>query len=325
MKGIQLSGYGNPADVVKLVDAPDVDPPGPDEIVIDIEAAPVEPSDLYTVAGIYGVLPSLPHFLGIQGVGIVSAVGRDVKHLKEGDRTITPLFTPSWVERVKTNSPWLRPLPNGDINQLAMLGINPATAYLLLTEFVELKPGDWVLQNAANSSVGRAVIAIAKARGLKTVNFVRRSELVDEIKSLGGDVVLVDGEDVPKRVAEATDKAPIKVALDGVGDSATQEFLNSIAPFGTVMVWSAMSGKPFNIFGPPLLFRDQTIRGMWIYNWYKVLSPEKIIAMYAELAPLVISGALTFPVAGHFSFEQYHDALEVAAKYRGKAILTPRG
>lgn len=94
MKGIQLSGYGNPADVVKLVDAPDVDAPGPDEIVIDIEAAPVEPSDLYTVAGIYGVLPALPHFLGIQGVGIVSAVGRDVKHLKEGDRTITPLFIP---------------------------------------------------------------------------------------------------------------------------------------------------------------------------------------------------------------------------------------
>ena len=325
MKSIQLTSYGNPADVVKLVDAPDVGVPDPHEIVIDIEAAPVEPSDLYTVAGIYGVLPPLPHFLGIQGVGIVSAVGRNVKHLKEGDRTITPLFTPSWVERVKTTSPWLRPLPNGDINQLAMLGINPATAYLLLTEFVQLKPGDWVLQNAANSSVGRAVIAIAKARGLKTVNFVRRPDLVDEIKALGGDVVLVDGEDVPKRVAEATDKAPIKIALDGVGDSVTQEFLNSIASFGTVMVWSAMSGKPFNAFGPPLLFRDQTIRGMWIYNWYKLLSPEKITAMYAELAPLVISGALAFPVAGQFSFEQYRDALEVAAKYRGKAILTPRG
>ena len=325
MKGIQLTGYGNPTDVVKLVDAPDIGAPGPDEIVINIEAAPVEPSDLYTVAGIYGVLPPLPHFLGIQGVGRVSAVGRNVKHLKEGDRTITPLFTPSWVERVKTNSPWLRSLPNGDINQLAMLGINPATAYLLLTEFVQLKPGDWVLQNAANSSVGRAVIAIAKARGIKTINFVRRSELVGEIKALGGDVVLVGGEDVSERVADATDKAPVKLALDGVGDSATQEFLKSIIPFGTVVVWSAMSGKPFNISGPPLLFRDQTIRGMWIYNWYKLLSPERITAMYAELVPLVLSGELSFPIARQFSFEQYRDALEVAAKYSGKAILTPKG
>jgi len=220
MKGIQLTGYGNPTDVVKLVDAPDIGAPGPDEIVINIEAAPVEPSDLYTVAGIYGVLPPLPHFLGIQGVGRVSAIGRNVKHLKEGDRTITPLFTPSWVERVKTNSPWLRSLPNGDINQLAMLGINPATAYV---------------------------------------------------------------------------------------------------------VWSAMSGKPFNISGPPLLFRDQTIRGMWIYNWYKLLSPERITAMYAELVPLVLSGELSFPIARQFSFEQYRDALGVAAKYSGKAILTPKG
>jgi NADPH:quinone reductase-like Zn-dependent oxidoreductase len=204
-----------------------------------------------------------------------------------------------------------------------MLGINPATAYLILTEFVQLKAGDWLLQNAANSSIGRAVIAIAKSRGIKTVNFVRRADLVDEIKALGGDIVLVDGEDVPKRVAEATGKAPIKLALDGVGESATQNFLNSIVPFGTVIVWSAMSGKPFSVFGPPLLFRDQTIRGMWIHNWYEIMSAEKITAMYAELVPLVVSGALSFPVAGQFKFDQYLEALDVAAKYNGKAILTP--
>jgi NADPH:quinone reductase-like Zn-dependent oxidoreductase len=157
------------------------------------------------------------------------------------------------------------------------------------------------------------------------VNFVRRPELVDEVKALGGDVVLADGEDVPKRVAEATGKAPIKLALDGVGDAATQDFLNSISPFGTVMVWSAMSGKSFSVFGPPLLFRDQTIRGMWIYNWYKLLTPEKLTAMYAELAPLVVSGALAFQVAGRFTLEQYLGAIEVASKYNGKAILIPRG
>jgi NADPH:quinone reductase-like Zn-dependent oxidoreductase len=325
VKGIQLTGYGNPVEVTNLVDAPDVGAPGPGEVIIDIEAAPVEPSDLYIVAGIYGVLPPLPHFLGIQGVGRVSAVGRDVKHLREGDRTITPLFTPSWVERVKTDAPWLRPLPKGNVDQLAMLGINPATAYLLLTEFVQLKPGDWVLQNAANSSVGRAVIAIAKSRGLRTVNFVRRPELMEEIKALGGDVVLVDGDDVPKRVAEATGNAQIKLGLDGVGNTAVQDFSNSIAPFATILVWSGMSGKPFSVSGPPLLFRDQTIRGMWIYNWYKILSPEKLTAMFAELAALVASGALIFPVAGRFRFEQYLGALEVASRYSGKAILTPRG
>lgn len=323
MRGIQLAGYGNPSEVVKVVDVPDVGDPGPDEIILDVEAASVEPSDLYIIAGAYGILPPLPHLLGIQGVGRVSAIGRNVKHVKEGDRALVPPFVPSWVERVKTDAPWLRPLPDADINQLAMLGINPATAWLLLTEFIQLKAGDWLLQNAANSSIGRAVIAIAKSRGIHTVNVVRRPELVDEIKAIGGDIVLVDGEDLERRVAAATDKATIRLALDGVGGESTQRLLDSIVSWGTVVVWSAMSGKSFTLSYPPLLFRDQTLRGMWIHNWFEKLTPEKIVELYAELAPLVASGGLHFPVAGRFSFDNYLAALDVAAKYSGKAILTP--
>src|SRR2546425_4584369 len=73
-----------------------------------------------------------------------------------------------------------------------MLGINPPTAALLLNESIDLRPGDWVAQNAANSGVGRSLIAIAKARGLKTINFVRRPELVPELQAVGGDLVIVD-------------------------------------------------------------------------------------------------------------------------------------
>ena len=321
MKSIQLTAYGNPADVVKLVDVPDVTAPGPDEVVIDVEAAPVDPSDLYMIAGTYGNLPPLPHILGIEGVGRVSARGRNVKHLKEGDRTLVPPFTPSWVERVKTNATWLRPLPKADVNQLSMLGINPATAYLIVTEYVQLKPGDWLIQNAANSAVGRAMIAIAKARGLRTVNVVRRAELADELKALGGDVVLVDGPDLPARVATATDKARISLAVDGVGDAATQNLLSSIALYGTVVVYSGMSGKPFTVSGPRLLFYGQSIHGFWIFNWFRSPSPEKATAMYEELALMVASGGLSSPVAGEFSLERYSEALALAEKYSGKAIL----
>lgn len=323
MKSIQLTAYGAPADVVKLVDVPDVGQPGRDEVVIDVEAAPVEPSDLYMIAGVYGNLPPLPHTLGIQGVGRVSAAGRDVRHVKEGDRVLTPPFTPSWVSRVKTNAPWLRPLPAADVDQLSMLGINPATAYLLLTEFVRLGPGDWVLQNGANSSVGRAVIPIAKSWGLKTVNVVRRADLVDEVTALGGDVVLVDGPDLPRRVAAATDKAPIPLALDCVGDSATQRLLESIALYGTVAVYSGMSGKPAAVSNPHLIFQSQSIRGFWIFNWLRNPDPDKTAALYEELAAMVASGAISLPVAGRFGFERHADAIALAARYSGKAILTP--
>jgi NADPH:quinone reductase-like Zn-dependent oxidoreductase len=323
VKSIQLNDYGSPAEVVTLTEVADVGEPEPDEIVIDVEATSVEPSDLYVIAGRYGKLPPLPHILGIQGVGRVTAVGRDVQHLSEGDRALIPPFTPSWVERVKTNATWLRPLPDADLHQLSMLGINPATAYLIMTEFVHLEPGDWLIQNAANSSVGRAVIAIARARGIKTVNVVRRPDVVGVIEELGGDVVLVDGPDLAERVASATGNASITLGLDGVGgEDATQGILNSVVVFGTVVVWSGMGG-PFTVSGSRLLFFDQTIRGFWIYNYFQAANPDKLTAMYEELATLVASGALIFPVAGEYRFDEHLAAIGVAEKYSGKAILVP--
>lgn len=324
MKGLQLTGYGDPVEVVQLIDVPDLGDPGPDEVIIDVEAAPIEPTDLYIIAGGYGLLPPLPHLLGAQGVGVVTAVGRDVTHLKEGDRTLVPPLANAWVNRVKTNAPFLRPLPEGDVNQLAMLGINPLTAYLLLTDLVEVQAGDWVIQNAANSSVGRAVIPIAKQKGIKTVNVVRRPELVDELAALGGDVVLVDGPDLPDRIAEATGGEKIALALDGVGGASTQHLVNSVALNGTVVVYSGMSGEPFTVNGAGLLFASQTIRGFWVVNWFQEqTSFEKVTTMYQELAHLVAGGAISYPVVGEFPLEEFPKALALASQYRGKVIFKP--
>ena len=148
-----------------------------------------------------------------------------------------------------------------------MLGVNPPTAYLLLTEFVQLKPGDWVIVNAANSGVGRAVIAIAKAQGIRTVNVVRRPEVADELKALGGNVVLVDGPDLPQRIAAATGQASIALALDGVGGRATQPLLDCVEKYGTVVAWSCMTSEPASVSSISLLFKGQSIRSFWIVNW----------------------------------------------------------
>jgi trans-2-enoyl-CoA reductase len=323
MKAVQLQAFGNPADVVKLVDLPDVGAPGPDEVVIASEASPINNTDFLIIAGRYGYLPPLPAILGVEGVGRVTAVGRNVSHLREGDRTLIPLMHPAWVERIKTSAPWLRPLPNGDVQQLSMLGINPATAYLLLTEIVPLKRGDWVIQNGANSAVGRAVIAIAKSLGIRTVNVVRREELVDEIKSLGGDIVLVEGPELPKLIAAATGKAPISLAIDMVADTATLNLTNSIAPNGTVVLYSASSQKPLIGSAIQMIFNNQSIRGFWLINWFKTATPDKLAAMYGHLASMVASGAIAAPVAASYRFENFSDALTLAAKRGGKVILTP--
>lgn len=324
MKGLQLTGYGAPADVLKLVELPDPSPPGADEIIIDVEASPIEPTDQYIIAGIYGELPPLPHFVGCTGVGRVVAVGRNVKHLKVGDRTLVPINGNAWVTRLKTDASWLRPLPDGDVNQLSMLGMNPVTALLLLTEFVARKRGDWLISTAANSAVGRAIIPIAKARGYRTVNLVRRPELVDELKALGGDVVLVDGPDLPARVEKATGLSKFSLVLDGVGGATTQRLLDCLGLYGKLVIWSGMSGELSPINNVPIIFKGQSLHGFWIMNWLKVPgNVERLEGMYAELAPLVASGVIALPIAGEFGLDQYVEALALASKLRGKVIFRP--
>ena len=323
MKAVQLQAFGNPADVVKLTDVPDVGAPGPNEVVIATDASPINGTDFSIIGGRYGYLPPLPSILGVEGIGRVAAIGRDVKHLKEGDRALIPVLHPAWAERIKTDAPWLRPLPNGDVQQMSMLGINPATAYLLLTDIVPLKSGDWVMQNGANSAVGRAVIVIARSLGLKTVNVVRREELVEEIKALGGDVVLVEGPELPKRVAATTGKAKIGFALDMVGDTATANLMNAAAPDATIVVYAASSQKPLVGSALQLVFNNQSIRGFWLVTWFKTAKPDKIVAMYDHLASMVASGAISAPVAATYRFDKVSEGLALAARRGGKVILTP--
>jgi NADPH:quinone reductase-like Zn-dependent oxidoreductase len=323
MKAIQIEAFGNPAEVMKLVDVPDVGAPGNGEVVIALEASPINMSDLLMISGRYGYRPKLPAIVGTEGVGRIVAVGSGVTHLKEGDRTVVPYPSAAWAERIKADARVLRPLGAGDVNQLAMLSINPATAWLLLTEYVTLQPGDWVIHNSANSGVGRALIGIAKSQGLKTVNVVRRDDVVADIKAIGGDVVLVDGPDLAKRVAAETGKAPIALAVDGVADTSTTGLLGCLADKGVHVFYSAISGKPLVAPAQPLIFRDVSIRGFWLANWFKTATPDKITEMYDRLTPLVASGAISSPVAGTYHFGQIAEAVAVASKNRGKALFTP--
>ena len=218
MHSVQLNAFGKPWEVVETVTIPDPGAPGAGEIVVDMEFSPINPSDLVLMRGLYGVKPKLPAPVGSEGVALVVKVGSGVAGIKEGDRVLFPRGTSTWLTRSKVKADGLFALPpSANPQQLSMLMVNPPTAYLLLTEYVSLKKGDWIIQSAGNSGVGRAVIAIAKHMGVHTVSIVRRPELVDELKRLGADVVLVEGPDLAKRVAEATGKAKIMLALDSVG------------------------------------------------------------------------------------------------------------
>lgn len=323
MKAIQIEAFGNPTEVVQVVDVPDVGWPEAGEVVIEVEASPINPYDLVLITGDYGYRPQLPAVVGTEGVGRVVAVGAGVKHLKEGDRTLVPFLHPAWVERVKTNAPWLRPLPPGDIQQFAMMGVNPPTAYLLLTDIVKLPRGSWVIHNAANSGVGRVIVVLAKVLGLRTVNVVRRETAVAEVKAQGGDVVLVDGPELAERVAAATAGAPIRLGLDLVGDTSTANLMNCLSDGGMLVSYGGMSRKPLVVQGSNLRYRKQTVRGFWLLHWYQSARPEAVTAMFERLAPLVAEGTISTPVAATYGFNQVGEALTQAAQSGGKVLFTP--
>ena len=203
MKQVLIDRYGTPWDVARCADVPDVGDPGPDEVVFDVLAFPINPADMWFCRGSYRLKPPLPATPGAECVGRVTAVGAAVKHVKKGDLVIN-LQRENWAQRRKVKGDDAIPLPAGiDLRQAAMVRINPPTALLMLSDFVDLKPGDWVIQNVANSAVGRLLIVLARQRGLRTVNVVRRAELAGELKALGADIVIVDGDDLARRVAKA--------------------------------------------------------------------------------------------------------------------------
>jgi len=317
MRAIHLTAFGNPVDGLKFVDISEPDAPGPNEVLTGVEFSPINPNDLMLSQGIYAIRPALPTVIGNEGVGRVLAVGPGVKDVKVGDRVLVPLSSFAWRERLVTSADGLFALPfDADPQQLAMLGINPPTASLLLSDFIDLKSGDWVVQNAANSGVGRWVIAFAKTRGLKTVNIVRRPQLVTELQAIGGDVVVDDSPDVSERIKAAVGQADLRLALDGVSGPATGVLAATRSPRGTLVRFAAMSRGPMSISPLDVIFKPLTIRGFWL--GHPESAPKRAPAL-VQAAAMTASGRVHIPVAGTYPLSSIKDA--VAHAQRGGKIL----
>jgi NADPH:quinone reductase-like Zn-dependent oxidoreductase len=314
-----------PQDVIECTDF--VAPPvGPDDALVEVLAAPINPSDVLTLTGQYGMLPPLPAVGGNEGIGRVTEVGAAVESLAVGQRVLLPVGSGTWTTHLVAKAAAFTPLPDvGDALQLSMLTVNPPTASLLLSEFVALEPGEWVIQNAANSAVGSYLIQLAKRRGLRTVNVVRREGAVADVQAFGGDVVLVDGPDLRHRIGQATDKAKIRLAIDAVGGRSTDHLAQSVMIGGTVVNYGAMSGVPCTITPGSFVFRDVTLRGFWLAFWFRQSTPQRQRALFAELATLIATGELSTQVAATYRLEQIKDAITAAASGErgGKIVLTP--
>ena len=327
MKKIELSAYGVPEDVARCVEAPDVGAPGPGEVVFDVLAFPINPADIGFCRGHYRIKPPLPATPGAECVGRVSAVGEGVAHVKPGDLVIN-LARENWASARRVKAEDAVPVPSGlDLKQAAMLRINPPTAMLLLSDIVNLKPGDWLIQNVANSAVGRLVVTLGKARGLRTINVTRREDVFGELTALGADVCLIDGDDLPARVAEATGGANIRLGLDAVAGAATARIASCVADEGTVCTYGGMSGAAPEVSVADLVFRGVTFTGFMLGRFLAQRSAEDIRAIYADLGGQMAKGAIHAPIDSVYQIEDIREALIRAQTggRHGKVLVSPGG
>lgn len=327
MKQIQLAAYGVPEEVAHCVSVPDCGAPGDDEVVIDVLAFPINPADIWFCRGAYRLKPPLPAVPGAECVGRIRAIGAAVKHLRVGHHVIN-LQRENWAQQRRVPAAQVVAIPADlELRQAAMLRINPPTASLLLSDIVKLSPGDWVIQNVANSAVGRWVISLAKRRGLRTVNLVRRESLFNELRALGADVCLVDGPDLSDQVRAATGNIPIRLGLDAVAGRASSRLADCLTEGGTVCCYGSMSGEDPQVDRSALIYRGINLTGFMLGRFLGTRGAEQIAEIYAELADELRAGRLTVPIAATYPIEEIQAALRHAqqGERNGKILVFPNG
>jgi NADPH:quinone reductase-like Zn-dependent oxidoreductase len=315
MRAIQIAQFGRPQDVVRVVDLPEPSAPGAGEVKVAVEFAPLNLHDLLLAGGAL-VRPPLPLVLGAEGVGRIIEVGPGVDTVEVGDLVVLPLYSGAWRERLLLPADGLFRLPEGSVEQFSMIGSNPPTAGLILSEYADLKPGDWIVQNAANSGVGRSLIALAKARGFRTINLVRDESVSAELTAVGADIVHLDNATAAEDVRAAIGDARVALAVDSVGGDAPARLLDLLSGGGALVAYASATGQPMSITSLALIGKRASVHGFFVGQFDYA---TKVLPVIREAAPLVASGALFVPPAAVFDLDEIDAAIE--RLQRGGKIL----
>ena len=298
--------------------------PSAGEVLVRISAAPINPADLNTIEGTYGVKPPLPAVPGIEGCGVVEASASE--DYQVGDQVMFLRRADTWSSHTTVPADSLFKLPPGiDPVQAAMLKVNPATAWQLLHGFETLRRGDWIVQNLGNSAVGRCVIQLARDLGIRTISFVRRDDTAAELRDLGADHVFIDDEVGMAAAKDVLGGANAKLAFNAVGGDSALRVMKLLCESGTHITYGAMGRKPVTIPNGLLIFRDLRVRGLWVTRWAENASADEVEAVYQELARRVAEGRIVQPVDGTWRLADFQKALLRldAPERSGKVLFAP--
>ena len=308
-RALRFHEAGNPLQVLRLEDIP-VPEPGPGEVRLRMLARPINPSDLLQVEGVYGRMPSMPATAGLEGLGVVEALGEGVSGWMIGQRALPMGAQGTWADVLVTPAANLYPVPEDlAVAQAAQAVVNPLTAWLMV-EQLGLGPGQWLVQSAAASAVGHCILQLAKQRGFKVLCLARREPVVAELLAAGAHAAVCTATpDWPKLAADLLPGGMADAAVDAVGGSLGAELVKLLKPGGTSLVYGALSREPFQIPGGQLIFRTATVRGFWLTDWKKRASAEIRAKAMADLLAEMAAGRIVVPVEATYPLERWSEAI----------------
>ncbi len=320
IRALVAQRVGEPADVLRLETRPRPEP-GEGQVLVRVHAAPIHASDLHIVRGRYGYTPEFPTVLGSESVGVVEAVGTGVDTVEVGQRVITVLVTGTWQDLIVVAASQIIPAPDELSDSTAcQLTTNPLTALLLVRD-IGVQPGEWLLQTAAGSTVGKLVVQLAGHRGTRMINVVRRRAAVAEIRQLGGtEVICTEDEDLAARIDEIAGNQGVRKALDCVAGQLGADVFRALAPEGELLVYGALSthrqtdpsALTIPLFARSVIYDAKKVRGFWLLRWAVTTPPEETRATLAEARNLVTEGILHIPDGQPIAVERFAEAVALA-------------
>ena len=332
MRSVVADTLGEPSEVLHLQARP-IPEPGPGEVRIRVAAVPVHASDLHTIRGRYGFTPEFPTVPGIESVGVIDELGSGADGLTVGQRVITIGVKGTWQEYVVADAGRVLPVPAGmSSSTAAQILANPLTAVILTGDELDVRPGEWLLQTAAGSTVGQSVIQLGAHVGFKTLNVVRRRSAVEDILALGGTAVIcTEDEDLRERVADISGHDGVSKAIDCVSGQVGADVSRALAPHGELVVYGALSTHrqsdpdklTIPIFARSLIYETKTVRGFWLFRWFTETPKDRMAAAIDRTLQLADSGALRVPEGQPIPVEKFSEAvyLAEAPAHGGKPLL----
>jgi NADPH2:quinone reductase len=329
MKAVVFERCGEPAEVLEVREVPPVEP-GHNQVRVRMRASSINPSDLLTVRGQYGKAGPMPFTPGYEGVGVIDAVGpglfKFVRGLKPGRRVaVLNGAGGNWQQSVVIPARQAVPVPS-DLpdDQVASFFVNPATVLAMINHVLGVRPGDWLLQTAAASALGKMVIRLGKHRGFRTINVVRRPDQADELRRLGAaEVIATSQERVEDRVAAVTGASGVPFALDPVGGSMGQSALASLGRGGKLLLYGTLSGEAVPVDPRVLIAGQKCVQGFWLSEWARDQGMWTMLKLFREIIALMRAGILITPVQATYPLEEVRTAVREAEKpgRNGKILL----